>query len=43
MKQMNSNELDRRIDTFLTRKQEKYPELTLRPQAQPKAKSQKHV
>ena len=38
MQHMSSQELDRRINTFLERKHEEFPELKLRPQApkQPK-------
>jgi len=37
MQQMNSQELDRRINAFLSKKHEQYPELALRPQ-EPKQK-----
>jgi hypothetical protein len=33
MKEMDSQELDRRIDNFLTKKQQEYPELKLRSSA----------
>lgn len=39
MQPMTSQELNRRIDTFLAKKHEEYPELRLRPQAIKKEKS----